>query len=162
MQQEFCDIAQNQRGVLRVGVTYTHGRTIMPGIIQTFQKSYPAIRVDLVEDTNDVLKQKLVNGEMDLAIANFPDSLPDIELKEFYNEEVVMLVSRDLFASLYGDDALDRARRFEEGDYAALGDCPLVLNSVDDISDHIERHNASAGQYNARTRKQSNASTINN
>ena len=42
-------------------------------------------------------------------------------------------------ASLYGDDALDRARRFEEGDYAALGDCPLVLNSVDDISDHIER-----------------------
>ena len=139
MLQEFCDIAQNQRGVLRVGVTYTRGRTIMPAIIQTFQESYPAIRVDLVEDTNDVLKQKLVNGEMDLAIANFPESLPDIELKEFYNEEVVMLVSRDLFASLYDDDAQDRARRFEEGDYAAIGDCPLVLNSVDDISGHIER-----------------------
>ena len=138
MQQEFCDISQNQSGVLRVGVTYTRGRTIMPTIIQTFQETYPAIRIDLVEDTNDGLRIKLVNGDVDLAIASFSDSLPGITIDEFYREEVVMLVSRELFESLYGDEAPERARRFEEGDFSAIEECPLVLSSIDDIAGHIE------------------------
>ena len=140
MQQEFCDISQNQSGILRIGVTYTRGRTVLPDIIQRFQQDFPAIRITLVEDTNDVLRRKLVEGEVDLAIANFSDSIPGITLRDFYREEVVMLVSRELFASLYGDDADARARRFESGDYSAIEGCPLVLNSIDDIGGHIERN----------------------
>ena len=49
MQQEFCDISQNQRGVLRIGVTYTRGRTILPDIIQSFQRQFPAIQIDLYQ-----------------------------------------------------------------------------------------------------------------
>ena len=139
MQQEFCDISQNQRGVLRIGVTYTRGRTIMPAIIQAFLKEFPSIRVDLVEDTNDVLARKLANGEMDLAVANFPERIPGIVLREFYQEEMVVLVSRELLDSIYGDEVEERVRRFEEGDFAAIEDCPLVLNSIDDIGGHIER-----------------------
>ena len=139
MQQEFCDISQNQRGVLRIGVTYTRGRTILPDIILEFQKRFPAIRIDLVEDTNDALRRKLVEGDVDLAIASFPDSIPGIKIEDFYREEVVMLVSRELFADLYGAKADEHARRFEEGDFAAIAECPLVLNSVDDIGGHVER-----------------------
>ena len=139
MQQEFCDISQNQRGVLRIGITYTRGRTILPAIIQAFQQEYPAIRIDLVEETNDVLRRILVEGEVDIAIASFPESIPGIALRDFYREEVVMLVSRELFTSLYGDGTSERITRIEEGDYSAINDCPLVLNSVDDIGGHIER-----------------------
>lgn len=139
MQQEFCDISENQAGVLRVGVTYTRGRTILPAIIQTFQERYPAIRIDLVEDLNDALRSKLAEGAVDLAIATFPDNNPEIAVREFYQDEAVMLVSRRLFVRLYGDDAAERERRLEDGDYTALEGCPLVLNSVDDISGHIER-----------------------
>lgn len=139
MQQEFCDISQNQRGVLRVGITYTRGRTIMPDIIQAFQQDYPAIRIELVEETNDVLRRILVEGEVDVAIASFPESIPGIVLRDYYREEVVMLVSRELFSSLYGDQANERIQRIEDGDYSAISDCPLVLNSVDDIGGHIER-----------------------
>ena len=140
LQQEFCDITQNQSGTLRVGVTYTRGRTILPDIIQAFQKSYPAISIELVEDSNDALRRKLVEGEMDLAIANFPDSIPSITIREFYREEVVMLVARELFESLYGEDAQERASQFEAGDYSSIENCPLVLNSIDDIGGHIERN----------------------
>ena len=139
MQQEFCDISQNQRGVLRVGVTYTRGRTIMPNIIPPFQKRFPAIRVDLVEDTNDALRHKLIDGDVDLAIANFPDNIPGVTLHDFYREEMVMLVSNELFSSLYGKNAAKRVMRFEKGDFSAIGDCPLVQNSIDDIGGHIER-----------------------
>ena len=140
MQQEFCDISQNQRGVLRIGVTYTRGRTILPNIILSFQRQYPAIRVDLVEDTNDALRRKLVDGDVDLAIASFPDNIPGVTLRDFYREEMVMLVSGKLFAELYGDNVDERVRRFEAGDFSAIEDCPLVLNSIDDIGGHIERN----------------------
>lgn len=139
LQQEFCDISQNQRGVLRVGVTYTRGRTIMPSIIPPFQERFPAIRIDLVEDTNDALRRRLVDGDVDLAIASFPTNIPGITLQDFYREEVVMFVSRNLFTSLYGTDASRRKRQFEDGDFTAIENCPLVLNSVDDIGGHIER-----------------------
>ena len=140
MQQEFCDISQNQSGVLRIGVTYTRGRTILPDVILEFQKRFPAIRINLVEDTNDALRRKLVEGNVDLAIANFPDSIPGIKIADFYREEVVMLVSRALFDELYGDEAGERIARFESADYTAIADCPLVLNSVDDIGGHVERN----------------------
>lgn len=139
MQQEFCDISQNQRGALRVGVTYTRGRTIMPDIIQEFQRRFPAIRIDLAEDTNDVLRRKLVAGDVDIAIANFTEVIPGIKIQDFYREEVVMLVSRELFASLYGDGADNQIELFEKGDYSAIENCPLVLNSIDDIGGHVER-----------------------
>jgi len=139
MMREFCDISQDQSGVLRIGVTYTRGRTILPDVIQAFQQSYPAIRIDLAEDTNDALRRKLVDGDVDLAIANFTESLPGITTREFYREEVVMLVSRSLFDSLYGEQANDRIARFEGGDYSAIEGCPLVWNSINDIGGHIER-----------------------
>lgn len=139
MEHEFCDISKNQRGVLRVGVANTRGRTILPDVIMKFQEQYPLIRVDLVEDSNDALHRKLIDGEVDLAIASFTTSLPGVTLREFYREEVVMLVSRTLFERIYGDEVEDRMQRFEEGDYSALAECPLVLGSIEDIGGHIER-----------------------
>ena len=139
MRQEFCDISQNQRGVLRIGVTYTRGSIILPDVIQAFRKRFPFIRIDLAEDSNDVLRHKLVAGDVDLAIAHFPESIPGIALRDFYQEEVVMLVARSLFDELYGADVEDRVRRFEAGEFSAIGDCPLVLNDVDDVGGHIER-----------------------
>lgn len=139
MQQEFCDISQNQHGVLRIGITYTRGRVILPDIILAFQQQFPAIRIDIIEDLNDTLRRKLVDGEVDLAIASFPENIPGITVREFYSDEAVMLVSRELFSAIFGDGASERIRRFEEGDYSAIDGCPLLLNSVDDISGHIER-----------------------
>ena len=50
-----------------------------------------------------------------------------------------MFVSRNLFDELYGDGAQDQIERFSRGDFGAIEDCPLVLNSVDDIGGHVER-----------------------
>ena len=71
MEQEFSDISAEEKGILRVGIAYTRGRTIMPELIAEYQKIYPKIEVRLIEATNDVLQQKLLNGEFDMAIANF-------------------------------------------------------------------------------------------
>ena len=139
MQQEFWDISQNEEGALRVGIAFTRGRTILPDIIMAFHESHPHICVELAEATNEALRQMLFEGAIDLAIAFFPNQIPGIVQRDFYQEEVVVLVQRKLFENIYGDEAPQRIRRIEEGDYSALEGCPLVLGSMEDIGGRIER-----------------------
>ncbi len=139
MSHEFCDISQNQRGILRIGIANTRGRAILPDVIMKFQETYPLIRIALMEDSNDNIHRKLLDGEVDLAIANFPNSLPGVTLRDFYREEVALFVSRKLFESLFGDEAPYRAQEFEQGNYSVIANCPLMLGSVEDIGGHIER-----------------------
>ena len=43
MMQEFGDISQNQKGILRVGTGFTRGRILIPQILPLFQKTWPSI-----------------------------------------------------------------------------------------------------------------------
>ena len=47
MQQEICDISENQKGELRVGVAFTRGRPVMPRLIAAFQREYPNVEITL-------------------------------------------------------------------------------------------------------------------
>ena len=139
LQQQFWDIANNDEGVLRVGIAFTRGRTILPDIIMKFREAYPNICVELAETTNERIRQKLLDGDIDLAIAYFPSAIPGITQRDFYDEEVVTLISKKLFNEMHGDKTPEYIKRIENGDYTALKDCPLILGSLEDIGGRIER-----------------------
>ena len=119
MRREFCDISQNQRGVLRVGVAAARGRALLPGTIALFQRDFPNITLALTEGSNDALRQKLAEGSVDLAVADFPDALPDVSLRDFYREAVVLLIEPALFAAVYGERAQACRQAFLAGDFSA-------------------------------------------
>ena len=96
MLHEFGDILNNQTGKLRIGIAFTRGHAIMPKLIAAFQKEYPGVDVELVESSNDVLQKYLLDGTIDLAIANFSVRIPGIILRDFYEEEMVLIVSTAL------------------------------------------------------------------
>ena len=75
MEREFCDISENQKGELRVGIGYTRGRTIMPRLIPAFQRQYPNVEIMLRECSNDAIQKALLSGGIDLAIAAYPSTL---------------------------------------------------------------------------------------
>lgn len=139
MQREFCDISQNQKGVLRVGAASTRGQMILPGTISLFQRSCPNIRVELTEASNSELHQKLLKDTIDLAIADFPEGLPGIRLKEFYREETVLLIEKGLFSRTFGPEADESAERIRSGDYSVLKRCSFVLGGAEDIDGRIGR-----------------------
>lgn len=139
MQREFCDITENQKGVLKVGVAYTRGRTIMPRLVKAFREQYPNIEVEIAEASNKALQNNLLNGELDLAIAIFPDSLPGIEQRDFYPEEVVLLAAASLLEKHYPDGVKQVEERIAAGDWSVLKHCPFVLNGPSDIAGRIER-----------------------
>ncbi|MDO4322983.1 MAG: LysR family transcriptional regulator [Lachnospiraceae bacterium] len=140
MMQEFQDISENQKGILRIGIAYTRGRTIMPMLIEKFLEIHPYYEVRLVEDSNEMLQKYVLNGDVDLAIANFPESIPGIELHPFYFEEIVLLIARPLLEQLYGEETQHTIRKIENGDLSVLQNCPFVLGSPDDITGSIGRH----------------------
>lgn len=137
MQQEFCDIAKNHKGVLRIGIALTRGRVLLPEIIAKFQETYPNITVELAEAANDELCQMLVNGEIDLAIGKFAGAAHNIVLRDFYSEQVVLLISERLFRQTYGDGSELFERQFLRGDFSLLKDCPFVLRNINDITRQV-------------------------
>lgn len=138
MQRTFCDIAENQRGELRVGIAYTRGRAILPGILEAFAGVYPNVRVILTEERNHTLQNLLHEGRVDLAIARFQKPLPGIEVQPFYTEDTVLLVSRQLLQTC-GIDLAAHRTEIERGDLRSLRGCPFVSGSAEDITGSLER-----------------------
>ena len=158
MLQEMGDIAHNEKGRLRIGIAHTRGHAIMPEIITRFQQRYPLVQVQLMEASNDVLHTKLLGGEIDLAIANyFQEGLPGVELQDFYQEEVVLLVADQLLDRVYGSEkeaVLARIRETE--DLTPLKECPFILNNQNDIAGRIERQLMAKADFFPIVRAESN------
>lgn len=141
MQQEFGEISGNQKGCLRIGIAYTREHALMPKILKEYQEKYPNIEIQLVEDLNDILQQKLLKGEIDLAIAGFLTPLNEVQVRDFYEEEVVLLVGKELLYQLYGDRVKQVVQKIrEEKKVTPLEKCPFLMNGQKDIAGRIGRH----------------------
>lgn len=138
MQQELCDIAQNQKGELRIGASFTRGRSILPRLIPAFQQQYPQVRISVTEDCNEGLHRLLLDGSIDLAIADFPKALPEVELQPFYEERLVLCVS-DALVPACGEDFLTSDAPLSAAGLRALRDCPFVLGCAEDIGGRLAR-----------------------
>ena len=140
MLHEFNDISCNQKGVLRIGIAFTRGRAIMPQLIRAYQKEHPLVEIHLLESTNDMLHQSLLKGEIDLAVACLPDRMPGAVRMDFYEEEVILLISEQLLDSLYGPKKEERLEEVRNtGRLTPLADCPFLFNSHEDIAGRISR-----------------------
>lgn len=133
MWNEFNDLTNNQRGKLLVGVNFTRSHAIMPDCIAAFQSVYPHIEVRLLEGANDSLQKSLMNKDIDLAIARFPESLPGMVTHNFYDDEIILLVPVGLLSEelLRSDSLIDNLSSFSA--------CPFVLGSPNDIAGHLGR-----------------------
>ena len=133
MWNEFNDLTNNQRGKLLIGVNFTRSHAIMPDNIMAFQAVYPNIEVRLQEGTNESLQKSLVSKDIDLAIARFPEALPGMEIRNFYQDEVIMLAPKNLLSEeLLQDSSVINSLSSFRG-------YPFVLGSPFDITGQFGR-----------------------
>ena len=64
------------------------------------QRDCPNIIVELIEGRNDQIQQWLANGDLDLAVADFAGKPAGIELMDFYNERMVLVLAQSLWMDL--------------------------------------------------------------
>ena len=148
MRMEFGDITGNQRGLLRIGIAHTRCRAIMPSILPAFAAAYPHIEVRLLEDVNDQLRAHLTEGTIDLAIAHLPEPLPGCEQRDFYREEVVLLLPR-AFPAPVPEEA---GPLIDLAPFAAI---PFLLGNPSDIGGQIGRERIRAARFQPVVRAQS-------
>lgn len=96
MNREFADIGDNETGIVHLGVAHTRSSTILPGIIEGFQKQHPYIQIVSVEQTNSRIVEALRTGERDIAIARFDGIEPELSVQTLYSEDVLLVVSKEL------------------------------------------------------------------
>ena len=120
LEREFQDITENQRGLFQVGVGYTRGDILMPPLLARFQKQYPRIDLRLVGGNNSDFFPLLENGELDVAIGIFSTGTPELEVIDFYREEIVLLVPKSVLQDLGLDQNPEIKEQIQQGNLSSL------------------------------------------
>lgn len=113
-------------GRLLLGVTSLVAGYMLAELLARFARAFPAIQIDLVEDSHDYLEHLLLNGEIDLALVTMsglhnPESLAAEELDN-YRYSVWMPAGH----VLAGRDQVD---------LASISEFPQITLNIDEIEE---------------------------
>lgn len=122
------DINNEQRGKIRMGLSFLMSECIVPNVFAVFHREYPHIELNLQEDTRDSLIQSLLEGKIDIAMINVlaADSGLDPDLKQIkLFEDNIMLVAPAGEAALHDPDPGEKSQ--PEIDLLDIRDQPFIL-----------------------------------
>jgi len=74
-------------GRLRLGVIPTIGPFLLPQVLPGIRDRFPALKLLLLEDQTARLLERLVTGELDVAILALPYDIGNLESKVFWEED---------------------------------------------------------------------------
>lgn len=129
-------VETRMEGRVRVGVTYTVAGYFMPRQHARFLRSYPGIRLDLVELPRDAIEKGLADGDLDIAVM-LVSNLVD---RDGLDHEPLFRSRRRLW--LPAEHALLHADRVSLADVAHQ---PYVMLTVDEASRTAGRYWDRAG-----------------
>ncbi|MCH5164608.1 MAG: LysR family transcriptional regulator [Clostridiales bacterium] len=125
---EIEDIKENKRGFIKIGVSHTRGRVLLPDILPSFQAKYPLVEVNLVEGNTETLENKLRHGEIDVVLSFTPRIQDGIESIKLVTDRLLLVVHRKFMYELFGDKTDYMRGKFSQSvDISAFKDCPFLL-----------------------------------
>lgn len=96
------DINHDQRGELRVGISHTCGRAILPSILPAFRSQHPMVDIVLREENSADMESALEHGELDLMIDFTPIPLDGVRYEKLIEERLFLVVPKAMMESRYG------------------------------------------------------------
>jgi len=98
-------------GEFEIGCSTASGKYLLPSLIAKFRQIYPLVRINvLVTSRNSVIK-KLISGEIAMGISSRRIDHRDLEYKDFFTDEVILIAPADHpwadYRRIYPDDLLD-------------------------------------------------------
>lgn len=79
LDQEMNDIVKNNNGALKIAFPAMRGTYMLPCTLPIFNRMYPNIKLDVLEERSSKLEEMLLNGETDLAFFNLPVKSTNID-----------------------------------------------------------------------------------
>ena len=93
IEDEVKQIIKGETGTIRISTECYTSYHWLPGVLKKFNTNFPNIIVKIVFEATHKPIQKLLQGEIDLAITSDPINNNNIEYIELFRDEMVALVS---------------------------------------------------------------------
>jgi DNA-binding transcriptional LysR family regulator len=92
--EELAELAGAEHGRLRIGSSSSSFATEdLPEILQELRERFPQANISVFSGTSEVLTEKLLNGEIDIAFVSLPIENPNIQTELLYSDEIVAIAS---------------------------------------------------------------------
>ena len=106
LERQICqmagDVKNDRRGEVRVGISHTCGRAVLPSILPDFRRTHPQADLILREDTSSEMEQALGRGELDLMIDFTPIGLDGAQYEKLIEERLFLVVPTVMLEANYG------------------------------------------------------------
>lgn len=80
---------------LHVGASLTVGSFFLSDIISQFEKNNPKVRIRVYVDNSQNIIQKIIDGNLDIAVIEGNVNTKDIIFKEIYDDKMVLICGKD-------------------------------------------------------------------
>ncbi|MEU7475707.1 LysR family transcriptional regulator [Lentzea sp. NPDC042327] len=81
-----------EKGRVVLGFLHMLGRSVVPELVRGFRAEHPHVRFGLVQDARQGVVDKLVSGEIDLALVAPPPSGPEFSSVVLFEQELIVVV----------------------------------------------------------------------
>ena len=126
--RETGEISDRRRGRLRLGISYTCGRAILPRLLPEFRAGHPLVEISLMEGNHQKLNEWLAAGEIDVVLGYAPIDVPGAVVYPLLQERLFLACPRAITGRVFGGAAGELRRRgWPELDIRLLGGCPFIL-----------------------------------
>jgi DNA-binding transcriptional LysR family regulator len=92
LQMSLSDLQLGEAGNIRLGVTEPTASYRLPRILERFISQYPKIRISLEFANTPSICERLLNGDIDLALCSAPDLGTEFYFEPLFKEEFVVLM----------------------------------------------------------------------
>lgn len=94
LRQEASAINELRTGRVRLGSIATASRTLLPTVVRRFQREHPSIRFQVTEDGSEVIRDRVLDGELDGGIVSrmFDDeaSMSQLAVEDLADGQIVV------------------------------------------------------------------------
>lgn len=127
VQSEIDDINHAERGEIKLGISHTRGRAILPDILPAFRQQHPGIEIKLVEDNSSNLEQELAHGGIDILIGFSPFMVDSVQSYELVKDELVLVVPSKFLSFAGENEPKLRAQLERSADLRPFAACPFLM-----------------------------------
>lgn len=101
MTDEIKDIASEESGILRIGITRARANILLPETVPEFLQSHPRVSLEFITDSSSVLHEKLLNDELNLAISASSATPSGIVQERLMSEHVCAVIPKEIYHRQY-------------------------------------------------------------
>jgi len=98
-------------GEMTIGCSTASGKYLLPALIARFRRQFSQVRINVHMGSRASVMEKLVCGEITLGVSSKKIEHRDLDYRQFFTDEVILIVAQDhrwaRYRHVYVDDLLD-------------------------------------------------------